>query len=87
MPKAVYHAYGCVKKAAALVNCAAGKLDKNIAGLIVAATGEVIAGKLDAEFPPYVWRSLMLVTALWPIIGYDKAGDRPQGLRRQHDPA
>jgi fumarate hydratase class II len=57
MPKAVYHAYGYVKKAAALVNCDAGRLDPTIADAIVRAADEVIAGKLDAEFPLYVWQT------------------------------
>jgi fumarate hydratase class II len=57
MPKAVYHAYGYVKKAAALVNQAAGRLDSERADAIVAAADEVIAGKLDSEFPLYVWQT------------------------------
>src|SRR5919197_1476571 len=57
MPKAVYHAYGYVKKAAALVNCKAGRLDSTIAEAIVAAADEVIAGTLDAEFPLFVWQT------------------------------
>jgi fumarate hydratase class II len=57
MPKAVYHAYGYVKKAAALVNEAAGRLDAERAEAIVAAADEVIAGKLDSEFPLYVWQT------------------------------
>ncbi|HEY6760590.1 MAG TPA: class II fumarate hydratase [Baekduia sp.] len=57
MPKAVYHAYGYVKKAAALVNGAAGRLDCGRAAAIVAAANEVIAGQLDAEFPLYVWQT------------------------------
>jgi fumarate hydratase class II len=57
MPKAVYHAYGYVKKAAALVNAAAGRLDQELADAIVAAADEVIAGKLDTEFPLYVWQT------------------------------
>src|ERR1700744_3216142 len=57
MPKAVYHAYGYVKKAAALVNADAGRLDRELADAIIAATDEVIAGKLDAEFPLYVWQT------------------------------
>jgi fumarate hydratase class II len=119
MPKRVYHAYGYVKKAAALVNAAAGRLSPWKADAIVRAADEAIAGKLDAHFPLYVWqtgsgtqsnmnvnevlsnraiqllggrigskspvqldrprihemlgRSLMLVTALSPVIGYDKA--------------
>src|SRR5262252_7130648 len=42
MPKAVYHAYGYVKKAAALVNTAAGRLDPVLAEAVVAAADEVI---------------------------------------------
>jgi fumarate hydratase class II len=57
MPKAVYHAYGYVKKAAALVNAAAGRLDQERADAIVAPADEVIGGELDSEFPLYVWQT------------------------------
>jgi fumarate hydratase, class II len=57
MPKAVYHAYGYVKKAAAIVNAEAGKLSKDKADLIVRVADEVIAGNLDSEFPLYVWQT------------------------------
>jgi fumarate hydratase, class II len=57
MPKAVYHAYGYVKKAAALLNAEAGRLDRDLADAIVTAADEVIAGKLDSEFPLYVWQT------------------------------
>ena len=57
MPKAVYHAYGYVKKAAAMVNTEAGKLSKDKADLISKVADEVIAGKLDSEFPLYVWQT------------------------------
>jgi fumarate hydratase class II len=57
MPKAVYHAYGYVKKAAAVINADAGRLDRTLADAIAAAADEVIAGKLDAEFPLYVWQT------------------------------
>jgi fumarate hydratase, class II len=57
MPKAVYHAYGYVKKAAALVNAAAGRLPAWKAEAICAAANEVIAGRLDSEFPLYVWQT------------------------------
>jgi fumarate hydratase class II len=57
MPKAVYHAYGYVKKAAALVNADEGRLERRLADAIVAAADEVIAGRLDAEFPLYVWQT------------------------------
>src|ERR1700678_2266636 len=57
MPIEVYHAYGYVKKAAAIVNESLGKLQKDKADLIVRATDEVIAGKLDGNFPLYVWQT------------------------------
>src|SRR5881397_1415990 len=47
MPKRVYHAYGYVKKAAALVNAAAGRLPAWKADAIVSATDEAIKGLLD----------------------------------------
>ena len=57
MPKAVYHAYGYVKKAAALVNAAAGRLPQWKADAIVRAADEAIAGALDENFPLYVWQT------------------------------
>src|SRR5258707_5244131 len=57
MPKRVYHAYGFVKKAAALVNAAAGRLPQWKADAIVRAADEAIAGKLDEHFPLYVWQT------------------------------
>lgn len=57
MPKAVYHAYGYVKKTAALVNGQAGDLPAWKASLIAKVCDEVIAGKLDAEFPLFVWQT------------------------------
>src|ERR1700686_4529892 len=57
MPKRVYHAYGYVKKAAALVNSAAGRLPQWKAEAIEHAADEAIAGKLDEHFPLYVWQT------------------------------
>jgi fumarate hydratase, class II len=57
MPIEVYHAYGYVKKAAAMVNESLGKLAKDKADLIVKAANEVIAGKLNENFPLYVWQT------------------------------
>jgi fumarate hydratase class II len=53
----VYHAYGYVKKAAALVNAAAGRLPQWKADAIVHAADEAIKGLLDAHFPLYVWQT------------------------------
>jgi fumarate hydratase class II len=57
MPKQVYHAYGYVKKAAAIVNAAAGRLEQWRADAIVKVCDEVIAGELDTEFPLFVWQT------------------------------
>src|SRR5262249_11588558 len=57
MPKRVYHAYGYVKKAAALVNAAACRLPQWKADAIVRAADEAISGKLDEHFPLYVWQT------------------------------
>jgi len=57
MPKRVYHAYGYVKKAAALVNAAAGRLPARKAQAIICAADEAIAGKIDDHFPLYVWQT------------------------------
>jgi fumarate hydratase class II len=57
MPKEVYHAYGYVKKAAAIVNQDAGRLPKWKADPIIRAAEETIAGELDAHFPLFVWQT------------------------------
>ena len=57
MPKEVYHAYGYVKKAAAVVNTAAGRLPAWKGQLIERVCDEVISGKLDTEFPLYVFQT------------------------------
>jgi len=57
MPKPLYHAYGIVKKAAARVNAALGLLPRWKAEVISRVADEVIAGKLDSEFPLYVWQT------------------------------
>ncbi|MFM7009587.1 MAG: lyase family protein, partial [Betaproteobacteria bacterium] len=57
MPKEVYHAYGYVKKAAAIVNTKAGRLPAWKGALIQQVADEAISGKLDSEFPLYVWQT------------------------------
>ena len=57
MPKEVYHAYGYVKKAAALVNTRAGRLPEWKGRLIQQVCDEVISGALDEEFPLYVFQT------------------------------
>jgi fumarate hydratase, class II len=57
MPTEVYHAYGYVKKAAAIVNTRAGRLPEWKGRLIERVADEVISGQLDSEFPLYVFQS------------------------------
>ena len=57
MPKAVYHAYGSVKQAAAIVNAKGGRLERWRADAIVKAAAEVVAGELDDHFPLFVWQT------------------------------
>jgi fumarate hydratase, class II len=57
MPLAVYHAFGHVKKAAALANGAAGRLPDWMAALIARVCDEVIDGELDGHFPLRVWQT------------------------------
>ncbi len=56
-PKPVVRALGVVKRAAAEVNMALGRLDPAIGTVIVAAAQEVIDGKLDDHFPLAVWQT------------------------------
>src|SRR5260370_8015465 len=53
MPKAVYHAYGYVNKAAAMVNAEAGKLPKDKAHLSTKSANEQTATKLLTNLPPH----------------------------------
>ncbi len=57
MPPELSHAYGVVKKAAALVNQAEGRLEDWKAAAIVRVADEVIAGQLDDHFPLFVWQT------------------------------
>jgi fumarate hydratase class II len=57
MPRQVYHAYGYVKKAAAIANHNLGYLQEGESNLIQQVADEIISGKLDKEFPLYVWQT------------------------------
>jgi fumarate hydratase class II len=57
MPEEVYHAYGYVKKAVAIVNTRAGRMPKWKGELIERVCDEVISGALDEDFPLYVWQT------------------------------
>ena len=56
-PAAIIRALGVIKKACALANVEAGKLNKPHGMAIVEAASEVIAGKLDEHFPLVVWQT------------------------------
>jgi fumarate hydratase class II len=57
IPKELIHAFGVLKKAAALVNRELGLLSQEKAGLIEQAAQEIIDGKLYNHFPLSVWQT------------------------------
>src|SRR5271154_4636712 len=57
MPLPLIHAYGILKKAAALANMKFGVLDVKLGDALVKAADEVASGKLDNEFPLVVWQT------------------------------
>ena len=63
MPLPVIRALGIVKRCAAKVNGDMGALEPAIASAIVAATEEVIEGKLDDHFPLVVWQTGQVLRA------------------------
>ena len=57
VPIEVIHAFGYLKKAAAITNQQLGLLDSDKAELIVQACDEVIEGQHDDQFPLRVWQT------------------------------
>lgn len=57
MPIEVVHAFGLLKKAAALTNVDLGKLSQEKADFMIKAADEVMSGKLDLHFPLHVWQT------------------------------
>ena len=57
MPSEIIRAFACLKKAAALANQDLKKLPKEKAVLIAQVCDEILAGKLDKEFPLKVWQT------------------------------
>jgi fumarate hydratase class II len=57
MPTPLVRAFGALKKAAALANMKLGVMDAKVGEAIVKAADEVIAGKMDNEFPLVVWQT------------------------------
>src|SRR6187549_1684059 len=57
MPKEIIYAFGYLKKAAALANCELGVLSKEKSDLIGKACDEILAKKLDDQFPLVIWQT------------------------------
>ncbi len=57
MPIEIIHAFGTLKKAAALTNGDLGVLPQDKVDLIARACDEIIAGELDDQFPLVVWQT------------------------------
>src|SRR3982751_2429172 len=57
MPKEIIYAFGYLKKAAALTNLDAGVLTKDKCDLISKVCDEIVAGKLDDQFPLVIWQT------------------------------
>lgn len=57
MPREITHAFGILKKAAAIANFNLGKLSEHKKLAIEQACNEVISGKLDDHFPLVVWQT------------------------------
>jgi len=57
MPLEIIHAFGILKKAAAITNKELGVLDETKADLIAKACDEIIEGKLDDNFPLVIWQT------------------------------
>lgn len=57
MPKEIIRAFAYLKKAAALTNLDAGVLSKEKSDLIGQVCDEILAGKLDDQFPLVVWQT------------------------------
>ena len=57
MPKEIIHAFGYLKKAAALANCELGVLSKDKCDLISKVCDEILAHQLDDQFPLVIWQT------------------------------
>ena len=57
LPKPVIYALALIKKAAAQTNAGLGRIQQEQADLIVRAADDVLAGKLDTQFPLVVWQT------------------------------
>jgi fumarate hydratase class II len=88
MPPEVIEALALIKRASADVNCELGLLDARRRDAIAAAADEIIAGRLQAEFPLVVWQTgsgtqtNMNVNEVIANFGNERLG----GVRGAHEP-
>lgn len=57
MPKEIIHGFAYLKKAAAYANCELGVLDASKRDLIAQVCDEILANKLDDQFPLVIWQT------------------------------
>jgi fumarate hydratase class II len=87
MPAPLIRALAIEKKAAAEANMALGGLERRLGEAIIAAADEVIAGKLEDEFPLLVWQTgsgtqtnmnmnEVLANRASELLGGSRGGDR-----------
>jgi len=57
MPLEIVHAFAYLKKAAAYTNCELGVLPEEKRNAIAAVCDEIVAGKLDDQFPLVIWQT------------------------------
>ncbi|MCA6380738.1 MAG: class II fumarate hydratase [Cytophagales bacterium] len=57
MPKEIIHAFGYLKKAAAMANHDLGALAADKKDMIATVCDEIVAGKLDDQFPLVIWQT------------------------------
>ncbi len=57
MPREITHAFGILKKAAAIANFRLGKISEEKLEVITKACDEVISGQLNEHFPLVVWQT------------------------------
>ena len=57
MPREIIEAFAVLKKAAAMTNEKLGRMDARSAELIALVCDEILAGKLDGNFPLAVWQT------------------------------
>jgi len=57
MPKELIRAFALLKRSVAVVNHNLGKLDETKANAIIKACDEILADKLESEFPLAIWQT------------------------------